>query len=389
MLTFSAFTGINNVVPEHRLGTKDLVAATNVDIGLTGEVSRRDGFRLVHEDCHKNLAQAQGFMLATVGPQLTAIWPDGTRNVIHPALGADRVWYCNLPDGRTTFSNGLIHGVTDGHTGAALAVPAPASLGVPDAAFGDLHPGEYRYSLSYTRVADRLEGPAVTSPPVTVGADGGLRIDALPVLADHEINIYLSGKSGEGAYLAGATTDGHYEINSANTAQVVPCRTLGADAMPVGTITAFWRGRLLVAKGSMLWASRPSAMHICDWADFKQLPAAITCIVPVDDGIYVGTEQDLAFLGGTSWGSLTYTATMYGPVVLGSGLPVRGSLVQQGNGTGEGSAMLCIAGGEIIAGFNNGQTNSLTAGRYKTTAKEVVATVREIRGIPQYMAVPQ
>ena len=119
-------------------------------------------------------------MLATCGSVLTAIWPDGTRHVIHPALGYSRVWYCNLPDGRTTYSNGLIHGVTDGLTGAARSVPMPASLGVADVAFGALHPGEYRYHLTYVRLSDRLEGPAISSEKVTI-SQGGLRLDGLPL----------------------------------------------------------------------------------------------------------------------------------------------------------------------------------------------------------------
>jgi len=51
--------------------------------------------------------------------------------------------------------------------------------------------------------------------------------------------------------------------------------------------------------------------------------------------------------------------------------------------------MLCIAGGEIVAGFAGGQTTSLTANRYRCDAREVSATFREVDGVPQYLAVPQ
>ncbi|MFZ7321415.1 hypothetical protein ACLSZO_17570, partial [Comamonas jiangduensis] len=125
MLTFKGFTGINNVLPERRMSGGDLLAAVNVDIGLSGEVTRRGGLVHQSEHCHQSLHQAAGFMLAVCGGALVAIHPDGARHTIHPALGPDRVWYCNLPDGRTTFSNGLIHGVTDGVTGAERSVPLP------------------------------------------------------------------------------------------------------------------------------------------------------------------------------------------------------------------------------------------------------------------------
>ena len=388
MLTFENFTGIHNVLPVHRLIGADLVQATNVDIGLANEITRRSGYTLADDRCHKNLHQAHGFMLATVGAQLTAIHPDGARQVIHPALGPERVWYCNLPDGRTTYSNGLIHGVTDGLAGVERSVPAPASLGAPDVAFGALHPGQYRYHLSHVRLADRLEGPTISSEPVAV-EQGGLRLDGLPVLDGHAVNVYLSGQDGEGAYLAGVATGGSFEYSGTNSALVLPCRTLGAQPFPVGTITAFWRGRVLVAQGDVLWASRPSAPHLADWRDFKPLGATITAVQPVDDGVYVGTAQDLVFLSGSTWDALTFVPTRRGPVVPGSGVQALGHHLKLGKGTGAGQAMLSIAGGENVAGFGGGLTEGLTANRYRTTAAEVCAMFREVNGIPQYLAVPQ
>lgn len=388
MLTFESFTGINNLLPEHRLSEQDLLQAKDVDIGLTGEITRRAGFAQVSGLCHKNLHQASGYLLATVGAQLTAIHPDGSRHILHPALGPERVWYCDLPDGRTTWTNGLIHGVTDGLTSQERSVPTPESLGAPDAAFGNLHPGRYRYHLSHVRLADRLEGPAISSEPITID-QGGLRLDGLPEREGCAVNVYLSGQDGEGAYLAGVATGGSFEYTGSNAALVLPCRTLGAQPFPLGTITAFWRGRVLVAQGNVLWASRPMAPHLADWRDFRQLPAPITAIQPVDDGIYVGTTQDLVFLGGSTFDGLGYQPTRRGPVVPGSGVSAPGDRIKLGDGTGGGTAMLCIAGGEIVAGFNGGQTTSLTANRYRTPAAEVCATFREVGGIPQYLAVPQ
>lgn len=388
MLTFEAFTGINNVLPEHRLKGNDLIAATDVDIGLTGEITRRGGFTEASDTCHKNIHQAEGFMLATTGSALVAIHPGGAQHVIHPALGPGRVWYCNLPDGRTTYSNGLIHGVTDGLTGQDRSVPVPGGLGVLGDAFGELFPGSYRYHLTHVRLVDRLESPAISSEPISIG-QGGFRLDGLPHLDGHAINVYLSGQDGEGAYLAGVTTSGSFEYTGNNAALVLPCRTLGALPFPVGTFTAFWRGRVLTAVGNVLWASRPSAPHLADWRDFKQLVGDITAIQPVDDGVYVGTDKELHFLAGTTWDALALVPTRRGPVVPGSGVQAPGDRLLLGEGTGSGTAMVCIAGGEIVAGFNGGQTSSLTGNRYKTAATEVCATFREIDGIPQYLAVPQ
>lgn len=388
MLTFKSFTGINNVVPSHRLQGSDLLEATDVDIGLTGEISRRGGFTEVSALCHKNLFDGQGFMLSTAGNQLVATHPGGVRHVVHPAIGPERLWYCNLPDGRTTFSNGLIQGITDGLVSLDRGVPEPTSLGAPDTAFGDLFPGSYRYYLTHVRLSDGAESPALGSAPISIS--GGLRIDGLPDLPGHAVNVYLSNESGEGAYLVGdRVTTSAFHFGGSNAQLVVPCRTIGAAQPPLGTITAFWRGRVLTAQGNVLGACRPFAPHLSDWRDFKPFVDPITAVQPVSDGVYVGTTKDLVFLSGTSWDELAYRPTNRGPVVLGSGTSAPGDRLKMGEGTGSGEAMLCIAGGEVVAGFAGGRTESLTENRFRTTHSEVRATYREVGGIPQYVAVPQ
>ena len=83
MLTFEKFSGINNVLPSHRLGDDALTAATNVDIGLTGELSRRAGYAETLGTCHKNLHQADGLLLATVdGGDLVALDSPGANRTM-------------------------------------------------------------------------------------------------------------------------------------------------------------------------------------------------------------------------------------------------------------------------------------------------------------------
>lgn len=387
MLTFAEFTGINNVLPDHRQKPSDLRVAMDVDIGLTGELTRRAGFSEVSALCHKNLHQAGGYMLATVGSVLTAIHPDGARVTIHPALGSSRVWYCNLPDGRTTYSNGLIHGITDGLTGGDWSIPVPDLADVTPTA-GAMDLGSYRYHLTFVRLMDQLEGPANSSQPFDV-VQGGVRLENLPERDGYAVNVYLSGKNGEGAYLAGTAAGSEFSYAGRNSALVLACRTLGAIPMPVGTIAASWRGRVLVAQGNVLWGSMPGSVHLCQWRDFKQFDAPITLLQPVDDGLYVGTSRDLAFLSGTQFDALGYQPKNTGPVALGSGVTAPGDRVKLGAATGQGTGMLCIAGGCIVAGFNSGSVERLTKDRYQTAATEFAATWREVDGTPQYLAVPQ
>lgn len=399
MLTFEQFSGINNVVPQYRLDGSAMLAAADVDIGLTGEVQRRGGFTEVASTCHKNLHNAHGypaagFMLATTGDALVAIHPGGAQHVIHPAMGPGRVWYCDLPDGRTTFSNGFQSGVTDGLVGRELSVRPPDSLGAVDDAFGGLNPGHYRYELTMRRQVDGVESPSIASAPFAV-VSGGFRLDGLPQRDGHEVLVYLTTQDGEQAMLVGRASAGSFEWGGANSdITLLPCRTTGTQVMPVGTLTTVWRGRLLVAVGKAIWASRPGNPHLSEWRAFKQMQAPITMLQAVHGGVFVGTEKDLIWLGGDSWEGLVYRATERGPVVLGSGVSAPGK--ELGDGTNDGRAMVCIAGGEIVAGFGGGSTTSLTSNRYQTDVTEVCATFRVLapaegakRGIPQYIAIPQ
>jgi hypothetical protein len=395
MLTFSKFSGINNVlpteqlVPEPRTEITPLTAAANVDVGFKGELRRRSGYSQASELCHSNLHQADGFMLATCSGDLTAIWPNATRVVLYPALGYTRVWYCNLPDGRPTFSNGLICGITDGLTMTTWGVPVPPSIGALTPVSGDLFPGDYQYYITYVRLSDGLEGGPAYSNPAAV-PDGGVLLTGLPVLAGHSINVYLTAQNGDIGFLAGNTVTAAFSYLGKNDALTLPCRTEYLNPAPAGTVSAFWRGRVLEAVGSVLYASKTNGWEVFDFRrDFKQFAESITLIQPVDDGVYVGTETELAFLSGVEFDKLAYRQVIAAGVVLGSGVAVRGELVRQGDGAGQGAAMVCIADRVLVAGFNGGNVARMTEGRYTTSATEVAATFRMNNGMPQYLAVPQ
>lgn len=390
MLTFEKFAGINNAQPQHRMQDNELVTATNVDIGLAGEIRRRAGFSALANTGHQYLHQADGFMLAVSGGDLVAT--DGVTQVtVAAGIGAtDRVLYCNLPDGRTVFSNGTDNGITNGTATTSLGVPLPVAQGNATDVAGQLFAGTYQWAMTHVRLSDGLEGGTTHGPDIDI-IDGGIALAGLPVLAGHKTNIYISGHNGGPLYLAGSTLTDAFSYTGTNDALGIPCRTAQMYPLPVGTLHAFWRGRLLVAKGNALFASLTNRWEICDlMRDYKAFSSPITLVQPVDGGIFVGTETELAFLAGNTWDGLAYSRKFDLPTVLGSGVKAPGDQIKLGKGTGPaGDAMLAIVGGDIVAGFSDGTAVNLTDGRYKTTATEVCATFRTLNGIPQYLAVPQ
>lgn len=94
-------------------------------------------------------------------------------------------------------------------------------------------------------------------------------------------------------------------------------------------------------------------------------------------------------MSGTTWDQLAFVPTQRGPVVPGSGVTAPGDRVKLGDGSGAGTAMLCIAGGEIVAGFGGGQTTSLTGNRYKSTADKGAADGKGKRSSNEGVSVSQ
>lgn len=388
MIKLEKFAGINNILPSHRLKDNELATANDVDIGMSGELRRRKGYvqssnashRYIHQSAGGLLAVKNGDLVKSAGPaQLT----------LQASVGANRMWYVELPDGRTGFSNGLINGITDGVTTTPWGVPLPPTIGTLTSVVGELHPGDYQYAITYVRLVDGLEGGPSYSNPIPV-PDGGILLTGLPVEAGYKINVYLSSVNGGQMYYAGNTLTGSFSYMSKNSGLTMPCRTEFLHPMPVGTLLTHWRGRTLVAQGDVLWASEVHRPELCDMRrSFKQFSSPITLIQPVDDGIWLGTETELAFLSGNEFENLRYELKVEGRVVLGSGVTVEGEQIKRGDGVGQGVAMVCIADGLIVAGFKGGELQRLTEGRYKSTATEVVATFRLLDMIPQYIAVVQ
>ena len=389
MPEFKSFTGINNVQPPHRLKDNELAEALNVDAGLSGELHRRVGYTRASELEHTNLYMGDGFLLATAGGDLVKS-AGGVQTVLREDVGGARMWYLDLPDGRTAFSNGTVSGITDGTTTTEWGVPIPATIGALTGVSGDLFPGDYQYAITYVRLTDGLEGGPAYSNPLPVPA-GGVLLTGLPVLAGYAINVYLSGHNGGSMYLAGTTLTSSYSYLGKNDALVLPIRTDFLRPMPKGTVSAFWRGRVLVADGNVLWASKPHQPELCDMRrDYKQFSGQITMIQPVEQGVFVGTDKSLVFLAGQEFDKLVLVPKIDAAVVLGSGVTVPGHLIKLRDSVGpEGDAMICIVDGYLVAGFTDGSVNAITKTKYTTDATEVCATWRLVNDVPQYLAIPK
>jgi hypothetical protein len=394
MATLKSYAGINNVAPANELSLEDFASASNIDLDLNGKPGRRAGYASDSATVHKNLWKAKPCTLATRGAAGDLVNVDSGA-VLHAGLGhTPRVWYCDLPDGRTIYSNGVTQGVVNAAASAVASwgIPLPNLAGVAAAnTAGNLHAGDYQWALTHQRLADGIEGGPSYKSGVVAVTTGGISFTGIPVPAGYRTNVYLTSHNGSERYLAGFTTNGSFSFTGKNKDLVLPCRTDWMNPAPAGKLLGFWRGRALVAVGTALFASRPHSWELYDLVrDFKNFSANITLVQPVDGGIWVGTEKELAFLGGNTWDQLARVVKVTAGAVLGSGCKVPGEWIRVGKGRGQGDAMVCIADGWLVAGFADGSLVPLSQDRYRVSASEVSAAFRLVgNDLPQYIALPQ
>lgn len=393
MTTFKKFSGINNVKPTARLANDELSEALNVDVGVDGEIARRAGYALLAAGTSHSVHE-------TMGGKTLAVIDGGLKNVtddvlLQAGVGTARVWYCDLPTGQTLYSNGAYQGVVaaNGTSAHALGIDYPHAIGAGAAVAGSLFAGKYRYALSMVRAIDGRESGLIYSAPFDLADGETLQLTGLEIRAGHTTNVYLTTANGGDFYLAGSTTTADFTFDGFATDLTRPAYTDLLSPPPLGILPAFWRGRVLLAAGNLLLASKTHMWHLFNMRrDFKQFEDQITLVMPLTDGIYIGTTKRLYWLSGTEWDKLTMNSATEGLVVLGSGVAAPGEQLKRGESNGQpihGSdgAMVCICDGRIVAGFNNGDISRMTEGVYhRHDLVEVSAAFREVRGISQYVA---
>jgi hypothetical protein len=175
-----------------------------------------------------------------------------------------------------------------------------------------------------------------------------------------------------------------------------PTDTLGAvngrllGDPPRATSIAAYKGRIYLAVDKTLWATELFQYDLVDRTrGFVQFEHAITLVMAVDDGLYVGTVGGLYFLKGV-FGQFSLSTVVSDPVLPGSGslVPldkVHPNARQGPMPTGEAVVLMTDAG--ILACFDGGTAFNLTQGRVAfPKGVSAAALFREDQGANAYVA---
>lgn len=377
-MNIKAFSGINNVADRTRLTAGELHTALDVDVGSTGNLLSRAGRVRVQTGAAHSPFEAPFGTLVVIDNDLLLLDAAGAvLRLVYDTIGYTRVWYATLPDGRVAFSNGLINGLITADETTAWGVDRPLDAGVG-------LPGEMPYMVTHVRTSDGFEGPATYG---TQNIDPTQAIIGLPVRPGHTLNVYFA-PYGDTMYLAGNTvTDSFQHDGAPLTAQ-----HLGGvlDVPPPGTLLYTWNSRVLIADGSVAWATVPMRPELCaKQQDFIQMPADITLFYSSGDGVFIGTTEGMYFLAGQVLSKLKAQSIASGRVTTGSGVEIDlGYLNEKARPSGFQQGMICLLDGAVHLIYGAGQIVALSAGRYHQRANEVYATARLRDGCLQYLATP-
>jgi hypothetical protein len=171
------------------------------------------------------------------------------------------------------------------------------------AAAGNLPAGTYQVALAYLR-NDGQESGASPERQLKVN-QGGLTVFMASSEDDdcQGIRVYCSTANGKVLYRYGTVPNqpGGTTISNRLLLGVgVPCSTLHLQPPPPSRLLAFFGGRLYLGEGSQLYHTEPWRYELVS-ADLglTLLPGELTMLLPVENGLWVGTTKGTMMLFGS------------------------------------------------------------------------------------------
>lgn len=157
---------------------------------------------------------------------------------------------------------------------------------------------------------------------------------------------------------------------------------------PLGSYLASQNGRMFIGAGRTLWATE---LFLYNYVDknkgYKLFESNITGLQSVEDGLYVGTEDDVYFLTG-NWSEQTRKPQEVGAVIPGSMIAVPGEVIDpEGRRFPDiprqtSTSMVCMTSSGVVAGLPNGVTYNLTRSQFIfPAATRAAAMVRQEDGM--------
>jgi hypothetical protein len=369
-----------------------MAAAVNVDIDELGRVSRRSGRAKIYTGNVHSLWAGdvagsplclfrEGRALKRLDGNLSSAPPPApTAVTIHDGIEGDRRMSYLALGGRVYYSDGVVTGVVEAGVRRSWGLappPAPVLSPYP----GELPPGAYMVALTYVRGAGRtastqmrsqasMESGAGPAAHAELPEGGGL---AVSIRASKDpgvsaINVYVTLPNGEVFYrvmtLPNADAEVFYRGGAASgIGGGAALSTACLSPAPAGRLIEYFKGRVYVADGDVVWFSEPFGYELFDLTTgYVRLDGPLTLLAAVDDGLYAATGEKTYFLEpGAAGAALNLRqAASFGALF---GTQAAG-VIHSGSDGAPRRCVYWVAANGVCAGLDGGSIVDVTAGRF-------------------------
>jgi hypothetical protein len=239
----------------------------------------------------------------------------------------------------------------------------------------------------------RLTGEESGTPApgiIEVATGQGVKLTGLPVSSDTDVvakKVYFTAPNGEQLYWVGTLPNDETEfwyVEQAPHNSV--CQTEHMAPPPPAYELASYGGWILAATDRAVRISQPYQWDLWDLRKGFNTGTRPLLLAAVNGGVYLGTENYVAWLPGKSPETMEFESVADYGVIPGT---VSMALAEQVGG-GKGPAVIFATQKGVCVGLDNGQIKNVTRGRFAYPVQQRGASVvRTIRGVPQYVVTLQ
>jgi hypothetical protein len=305
-IPFERFKGLNNLLSVTNKGLRWLEQGDNIDITNQGGWQMRKGFRQrVSVDGHSIWSDGE-ILLYRTGTNLVRLFPNMSTLILRTDLNINELpmSYLSLL-GKIYYSDGKDKGVImNGVYNRTWGVTEPRQP-LCTTITGTLSKGIYKVITTYIRSDGQESGASVPTAIELTDDVHAIRViteaSSDPTIA--AISVYVTTPNGTAFRFYTRTTNAINMIDIVDVTSVAaltyPLETQHLSTLPPGVLLTTYKSRVLVAENYNIWCSLPFSYELCNRSeDYISFAKPVRMLCAVDDGLWVGTEQETYFLVG-------------------------------------------------------------------------------------------
>ncbi|KJU85660.1 hypothetical protein MBAV_002146 [Candidatus Magnetobacterium bavaricum] len=300
-----SFKGLVNRRSAERLEPGDLTEAVNVVIDDGGQIRRRRGYRrlLACAGIH-SIGGGSECILYRQGTGLYRFdMATGNGSLLRNGIATlHRMWYLPLLD-RVYYSDGAVTGCVQNGIDRTWGLAPPSGV-FAGSTSGNLKAGQgrpgaiknrYHVCLTYQSVDGQVSGSSPTSH-IDV-PDGSGVVVAYPASTDPRVvavNICMTTPNGSTLFHVATVNNasGTFTYRGSTTELYRSLATANCYPAPPGQLLEFYRGRVYVASGNVVYYSLPNSYELFRvGSDYLPFESDVTMLAAVDDGLYVRLQR--------------------------------------------------------------------------------------------------